>query len=122
MKALAFLFVVVVFGVVAAGCGPQGFCSKKQECDNHLNDDDQNVCVAAQSANINALRANHEQECQQLADAILNLMACDASLSCGDFEKDFAHPADDFGGNCQDQQAKFVDARDNAGDLCSVAH
>jgi len=121
MKALLVLLVAV--GALSA-CGPQGFCSKKQECDNHLNDDDQNVCVAAESANINQLRANNEQECQALADASLNLMACDASLSCGDFEEDFAHPNrdNDFGGNCQDQQAKFVDARDNAAELCSVSH
>jgi hypothetical protein len=117
------MFAVVVVGV--AGCTDQAWCAKRQQCDDKLNQDDENVCVAEQDRQIAMLRANHESECQALADALLNELGCEANLSCGDFT------ANDLGGNCKDEQAKLTDARnaaecghglDDPGCLCAESH
>ena len=107
---------VVVVAVVAAGCGDQSFCAKRQECDSKLNDDDEAVCVQTVDQGINMLRANHESECQELADAQLALFACSSGLSCSDF-KDA-----NLGGNCDDQKAQLKDAENAAGNLCNEDH
>lgn len=109
---------ILLFGAVAlaGGCVDQSFCSKRQSCDDKLNADDEQVCVATQDAQIATLRANKEQECQALADAVLNLEGCAAGLSCSDFKDS------NLGGNCDDQKAKLKDAQNSAGNLCDESH
>lgn len=108
-----------------AGCTDQAWCAKRQQCDDKLNQDDENVCVAEADRQIAMLRANHESECQAIADALFNELGCEANLSCGDFT------ARDLGGNCKDQLAKLTDAQNQAecghglndpGCLCAESH
>ncbi|HEY4220982.1 MAG TPA: hypothetical protein VGO62_06560 [Myxococcota bacterium] len=101
---------------LAGACADQSFCAKKQQCNDKLNDDDQAVCVAQADRNINMLRANSESECQDLANAELDLESCASSLSCSDFNDP------KLGGNCDDQRAKVTDASDAAGNLCDETH
>ena len=62
---------LMLCAVVATGCVGNNYCAKRQECNNDLEDDSYGVCVESYSGNINALRANKEEECHVLADALL---------------------------------------------------
>ena len=99
--------------VAASGCVGNNYCAKRQECNNDLEDDSYGVCVESYSGNINALRANKEEECQVLADALLAFDACRASLDCDDFEEG------DLGGQCDDELDDYEDAARDAEGECS---
>ena len=118
MRALVILPVMLL--VASLGCTPEAFCGKRQECDRQLAADDQAVCVASYKADIDALRANSEPECHKLADAILALDACRASLSCDDFQEA------DLGQKCDDPSDSYRVALDqtrpNGISVCSTIH
>jgi hypothetical protein len=104
----------------STACTAQSFCNKRAECladeaDIELEDDSIAVCVAEFDASINTLRANEEDDCQQLADATVALRACQAGLKCDDFFES------DLGGECDDQLDDFEDAQeDAAGSQCTA--
>jgi hypothetical protein len=115
----------------------QGYCAAAADCDRDFlgvpifddagNDDDSAaVCVANVDADLAALRANEEPECQALADALARFHACVAA--------EFAATPDGcdaiFGGDepqlteadgpCDDEFDDVQDARsDINGDECS---
>jgi hypothetical protein len=102
-----------------SGCTAQNLCAKKAECADEegddLADDSPSVCQANYNGNLNALRANEEEECQILANAQEALDACRAGLTCDDFFKS------DFGGECDDQVDDYEDAlNDIDGFECSA--
>jgi hypothetical protein len=108
---IAFLVVTSAFG---AGCTANQVCAQRQECNDKLEDDSQGVCVAAYNARIDSLRANDEEECQRLADAILALDNCLLRLDCNDIDDE-----DDREEECGDQIEDVRDAQDDADDECS---
>ena len=63
-----------------SGCTAQNLCAKKAACADEegddLADDSPSVCQANYNGNLNALRANEEEECQILANAQEALDAC----------------------------------------------
>lgn len=104
---------ILAVAAISSGCVGNSFCSKRQECNTSLEDDSYGVCVENYNGNINALRANEEQDCQILADAQLALDACRASLDCDDFEEA------DLGGKCDDEIDDVQDAQRDADGECS---
>lgn len=98
---------------VAAGCVGNNYCAKRQECNNDLEDDSYGVCVEQYNAGVNALRANKEEECQEVASALLAFDACRAALDCDDFEES------DLGGKCDDELDDYEDAIRDAEGECS---
>ena len=105
MKPLAILCVLAV----TSGCVAESFCAKRQECDDDLEDDSQAVCVEAYKTNIDALRANGEDECQRLADAQLAFDACLIQLDCNDIDDQ-----DDIQDACGDELDDLEDANRDA--------
>jgi hypothetical protein len=76
--------------VVSSSCSPiEGLCQKEYDCRDELGipfeDDYPAVCKAAGEGAQAALRANAEQQCEDLANAELALAACLQVLSCEDF-------------------------------------
>jgi hypothetical protein len=83
------LFVVVP---ALSACDPiEGFCQKQYDCQEelgrNLEDDFPAVCAAAARSGLDALRANTEPECDELAAAQEALMVCVNLLSCEDLKK-----------------------------------
>jgi outer membrane murein-binding lipoprotein Lpp len=104
---------LVASGTLVSGCVANNYCGKRQECNNDLEDDSYAVCVESYNSGINALRANKEQECQDLAAAQLAFDACRAALDCDDFEEG------DLGGQCDDELDDYEDAIRDAEGECS---
>lgn len=72
------------------GCSnTRGFCEASADCDTDVfgfeidaagdSDDDVNVCIVNQDTQLRALRANEEDECHALADALDAYYACVAA-------------------------------------------
>lgn len=101
--------------VVAAGaCTANQVCAQRQECNDSLEDDSQAVCVESYNATIDSLRANSEEECHRLADAILARDNCLLQLDCNDLD-DEADRED----ACGDELDDVRDASEDADDECS---
>jgi hypothetical protein len=131
------LSLLLLAASTAACSSSRGYCAAAADCDREIlgvpipdaagNDDDSAaVCAANTDAEIAALRANEEQECQALADALVRFHACVAA--------EFAAKPDGcaalFGGDelelnetngpCDDEFDDVQDARgDINGDECS---
>lgn len=99
---------------VISGCTANQVCAQRQECNDSLEDDSEGVCVASYNAGIDSLRANNEEECQRLADAILARDGCLLQLDCNDLD-DEADRED----ACGDELDDVRDAQDDANDECS---
>ena len=106
--------IIIALGVVGSGCTANSVCAQRQECNDSLEDDSEGVCVAAYNAGIDSLRANNEEECQRLADAILARDGCLLQLDCNDLD-DEADRED----ACGDQLDDVRDAQEDADDECS---
>ncbi len=110
------LLSLVLCAVVATGCVGNNFCAKRQECDNDLEDDSYSVCVENYNGTISALRANKEQECQDLAAAKLAYDACRASLDCNNFDDENQDP----GSECENEYGDYQNAIDDADLECTT--
>ncbi|MCC7073915.1 MAG: hypothetical protein IT383_21585 [Deltaproteobacteria bacterium] len=99
--------------LIVSGCVANNLCAKRQECNDSLEDDSYAVCVEDYNAGINALRANKEEECYELAAAQLAYDACRAALDCDDFEEG------DLGGKCDDERDDYEDALGDADNECT---
>lgn len=110
---LAFVTLALI-GAASAGCVANARCAQIQECNDTLEPDSEAVCVAEYNATIDALRANNEEECLVLADAILRFDSCLTQLECNDLDDDA-----DVEDACGDERDDLRDARDDAGDECS---
>jgi hypothetical protein len=109
MKPLLLSLVVVV---VVAGCTAQNVCNRTAQCldeeaDTELEPDSTAVCIAQFDGRIEALRANEEDDCHVLADAVIALANCQAGLDCDDFVEA------DLGGKCDDQLDDLEDAQED---------
>lgn len=106
----------LAFALVGAGCTAQAICNKEAQCQDEENDtelepDSTAVCVENVNGQLAALRANEEDDCQTLANALEALLACKAGLKCDDYFEA------DLGGECDDQLDDFKDAQDDADGL-----
>jgi hypothetical protein len=108
------LGIFIAVAAAASGCTANQVCAQRQECNDSLEDDSQNVCVAAYNAEIDRLRANSEEECHRLADAILAADNCLLQLDCNDLDD-----GDDREDACGDELDDVRDARDDADNECS---
>ena len=119
----ALVALVAVFAATAfvGGCNTaQNYCAKREEClredlDTDLEPDSTRVCAVEIDGQIATLRANEEDDCHILADALVALRNCQAGLKCDDFFEG------DLGGECDDQLDNFEDARDDADGLTCTA-
>ncbi len=121
-----------VMALVGSGCSAaQSFCQKQEECAEEIlgeegadarddaNDDDPDdnvaVCTAFAQGNLDALRANEEEDCRVLADAQEAFQACMGGLSCNDLEDEFSSILEDGEGDkCEDQFDDLNDAQEGA--------
>jgi hypothetical protein len=132
MKKLILLFVSPVLAAQVAGCSPvNGYCAAAGECDSNGNllvfdpvgddDDSVNVCIAQTEGQLRALRANEEEECHKLADALEVYYACVARV----FAEDADDACDGFellnnDNPCDDELDDVNDAQNDVdGDECS---
>lgn len=104
------------FVVVTGGCTAQNLCNKEAQCQDEENDrqleaDSTAVCVEQLNGQLAALRANEEDDCQELANALEAVLACKAGLKCDDYFEN------DLGGECDDQLDDLEDAQENADGL-----
>ena len=108
-KLISAIAVVVV--VVTTGCTAQQVCEKHKECSSDPPGEDYvNVCATRVQGEYDALRANKEPECSELATAKEALDACKAQLSCDDYEEN------DLGGECDDELDDYEDLVDDTAD------
>jgi hypothetical protein len=110
------LQLIAIFHVMilsfAGGCTAQAICEKEKECASDPPGEDYiNVCSTRYQGEIDALNANKEDECKDLAVAKTNLDACRAQLDCDDYEES------DLGGNCDDELDEFEEAYEDAADI-----
>jgi hypothetical protein len=105
----------LLFSLAAlTGCTANSVCAQRQECNDSLEEDSEAVCVASYNAAIDSLRANAEEECHRLADAILARDNCLLQLDCNDLDDD-----NDREDACGDELDNVDDAREDADDECS---
>ncbi len=107
------LLMAVLPTLVGCSVG-QVLCQKQEECSNDAKGKEfVEVCSIQYDGSINALRANKETSCQDLANAQLALDACRAALDCDDFNES------DLGGKCDKELENLNDANDDAGSECN---
>ncbi len=97
--------------VTWAGCSPAGpsVCAKYAECaSDPPGPDFQSVCETRYRGEINALRANDESECHDLANAKEAFDLCRAGMDCTDFRDG------DYDAACEDEYDAYVDAFEDA--------
>ena len=105
------LALLVLPALGGASCQDRQLCEKIAECaDDPPGEDYVDICVQQRSAELAALQANDEEECQELATALAALNTCRAQLDCDDFREN------DLGGECDDQLDDYEDALDDAAD------
>ena len=86
-------------------------CAKEKECAaDPPGEDFERVCAIRHKGQLDALRANKEQECAELANAKERLDACRASLDCNDYDER------DLNGRCDDELDDLESAWEDAAD------
>lgn len=105
------ILALLAFG---SGCTANQVCAQRQECNDKLEADSQAVCVEQYNRGINSLRANSEEECLILADAVLAFDNCLLQLDCNDLD-DQADVED----ACGNEQDDLRDAIDDENGECS---
>lgn len=105
---------VLALIAVSSGCTANAVCAQRQECNDKLEADSEAVCVEAYNSGINSLRANSEEECLILADAIQAFDSCLTQLDCNDLNDD-----EDVDDACGDERDDLRDAIDDADGECS---
>jgi hypothetical protein len=117
-----FLLPLAIIIAATAGClglEARSFCDKRAECADERGDrlapDSVDVCVVNFETQMNALYANDEPECHDLADTLRRLRSCQVGLRCRDFD------SSDNDGECRDERLDVEDARDRIrGDECTA--
>ena len=105
---------VLALIAVSSGCTANSHCAQRQECNDKLEADSEAVCVESYNTFINSLRANSEEECLILADAVLAFDSCLLQLDCNDLDD-----ASDVEDACGNEQDDLRDAIDDADGECS---
>lgn len=109
----AYLSVCIFIVASVSGCPsvPASFCAKADECaEDPPGDDFPAICTVQVQGDLDALRANDEEECHEVAEAKEILMACLTNLTCGDLNDV------DYGGECEDERDDYLDAFSDADD------
>ena len=108
----------------SVSCNPaESICQKEYDCQEELGmsleDDYVDVCAASHGGQNNALRQNAEQECEDLANALLAVVTCESALSCEDLAASRGAPLTDDD-KCKDLRQGAVDALEaaDAGAAC----
>lgn len=107
---------------LGAGCKPvsRAYCELGGECDEATgifdpvpgsSSDSVDVCTVNQETLLQALRANREEVCHQLADAYEAFWACAVEEGCDAF--DVTEP------ECKDELEEVGDLRQKAGNRCN---
>ena len=110
-RQLLLLFLWAGFIPMMEGCTSQAICEKEKECASDPPGEDYvQVCTVRHEGQLDALNANKEEECKELASAKVKLDACRAQLDCDDYGES------DLGGNCDDELDEFEDAYEEAAD------
>ena len=109
-----------LLGVTGCGSTARTYCEKASECSGDAllgldpagdAKDSADVCTIEQQGNLDALRANSEDICLQLADAYETYMNCAIEQGCDAFEI--------FNNPCSDQLQDILDLSGEAGNRCS---
>jgi hypothetical protein len=97
------------------GCSAQAACEKQKECaSDPPGEDFVRICQITYDGQINALRANKEDECHDLANAKLAYDACTSQLDCDDYREA------DHNGECEDERDDYFDAFQDAETECGT--
>ena len=119
MKPTLLLGSAALILLALSGCTAQALCERSREClSDPPGDDYVAVCQARYDGQVNAYRANKEEECHVLADAKLAFDACRAQLDdCDDFNE-----SDDreYNGECEDEHDNYFDALEDAEQECGT--
>lgn len=107
------IFIIALLAFVS-GCTANSVCAQRQECNDKLEADSEAVCVEQYNTFISSLRANSEEECLILADAILARDGCLLQLDCNDLDDEA-----DIEDACGNEQDDLRDAIDDADGECS---
>lgn len=114
---------LLAFTLALAGCNalPQQFCELGADCDDLAglfydpvlgnSDDNAAVCAVNQQTFTNALRANSEDICHQIAAAWETYMACAVEEGCDAFK--VGEP------ECNDERDDYADLVSEAGNRCN---
>ncbi|MCP4503094.1 MAG: hypothetical protein GY822_24420 [Deltaproteobacteria bacterium] len=120
-KAFASRVACIGFGAVlllsaGIGCTPSSaLCERKKECaSDPPGEDFVQICTISNDGRLRSLRANSEEECQELADAKVAFDACRAALECTDFNEG------DLNDRCEDELDDYQDALGDADNECSA--
>ena len=128
MRMLALPLTGLFLVVAAAGCSStRGYCEASSDCDSEVfgfevddagdAEDSVGVCTANQDARLSALRANEEDECHEVANALDAYFACVANEFAGGEDG-----CDAVNDECDDELEDFQDAQaDINGDECSAS-
>ena len=105
------LLLVVVTGF---GCSlERAVCAKQAECAaDPPGDEFEEICRISYAGHLDALRANTEQECLDLADALEALDSCRVELDCEAFNQGAAS------GACQAEEQAYANAVTAAAGEC----
>ncbi len=104
-----------------SGCTPaQAVCERARECQpDPPGEDFVAICQTRYDGQLNAYRANKEEECHVLADAKLALDACRAQIDdCDDFNDSDERGYD--GNECEQEHDDYFDAFDDVEQECGT--
>ena len=104
---------------LSASCNPaEAICQKEYDCQDELGmsleDDYVDVCQAGHQGENNALRQSAEQQCEDLANAMVAIATCESVLACEDLATSRGAPLTDDD-KCKDVRQGMVDALEAAG-------
>ena len=107
MQRIAPLFLsLLFFAGIGFGCSLEhAVCAKQAECAaDPPGEEFEKICRISYAGHLDALRANTEQECLDLADALEALDSCRVELDCDAFNQGAASDA------CQAEEQTYADA------------
>lgn len=119
MKTLSTTLLAVLALMSLSGCLAQSYCTRAAECaDDPPGEDFVAVCQARYEGTLNALRANKEDVCHEVARAKEAFDSCRTQLDgCRDFNRG---AGGDYDGECENERDDYIDALQDAENECGT--
>lgn len=119
MKTISLTLSALFVLVCTSGCLSQSYCQRAAECaDDPPGQDFERICQARYDGTLNALRANKEDECHELARAKEAFDACSVQLDdCREFNRAGSR---NYDGECEDEHDAYRDALEDVDNECGT--